>query len=256
MTNIKINEQIAFLRKQKGLTQEELAKSLGVTNQAVSKWESAQCCPDIALLPDIAKLFEVSVDELMGYKGNAGLGDICLKIKNYFTELPEKQAFENAYRIAALLHEIACTDGYKRSLYWNDKDYISDDVSRWGTSVCSEPEGSTARMNNCVFFSLGKGYRELSGTQLRKLAITLEQFSDVRCLKVMYALYGLTINDFDVYVPVEDIAKDAGVSIEETEEVLKEMPVTLKETDGRFLYRLDGAFCHIPPMLSMLWCDL
>ena len=66
MTNIKINEQIAFLRKQKGLTQEELAKSLGVTNQAVSKWESAQCCPDIALLPDIAKLFEVSVDELMG----------------------------------------------------------------------------------------------------------------------------------------------------------------------------------------------
>ena len=72
----------------------------------------------------------------------------------------------------------------------------------------------------------------------------------------MYALYGLTINDFDVYVPVEDIAKDAGVSVEETEEVLKEMPVTLKETDGRFLYRLDGAFCHIPPMLSMLWCDL
>lgn len=61
MTTTKINEQIAFLRKQKGMTQEELSNALGVTNQAVSKWESAQCCPDIQLLPDIAKLFDVSV---------------------------------------------------------------------------------------------------------------------------------------------------------------------------------------------------
>lgn len=42
MSTIKISEQIAFLRKQKGLTQEELANILGVTNQAVSKWESGQ----------------------------------------------------------------------------------------------------------------------------------------------------------------------------------------------------------------------
>lgn len=113
MTTIKINEQIAFLRKQKGLTQEELANALGVTNQAVSKWESAQCCPDIQLLPDIAKLFDVSVDELLGYKATDGLGDICLKIKDYFSALPEKAAFESAYRLAALLHEAASTDGYK-----------------------------------------------------------------------------------------------------------------------------------------------
>lgn len=109
MITIKISEQIAFLRKQKGLTQEELAGELGVTNQAVSKWESAQCCPDIQLLPDIAKVFDVSVDELLGYKTTDGLGDICLKIKDYFSALPEKAAFESAYRIAALLHEAAST---------------------------------------------------------------------------------------------------------------------------------------------------
>ncbi len=192
----------------------------------------------------------------MGYKCSSGLGDICLKIKDYFTALPEKEAFEKVYRIASLLHEIACTDGYKNSLLWSDKDYISDDVSRWGASICSEPEGSTARMNNCLFFSLGKGYRELSGSQLRKLAITLDQLADARYLKVMFTLYGLTIKDFDVYVSVEDISKEAGVPVNETEEVLKEMPVTIKETDGKFLYRLDGAFCHIPPMLSMLWYDM
>ncbi|MBR3422976.1 MAG: helix-turn-helix domain-containing protein [Clostridia bacterium] len=62
---IKINEQISQLRRQAGMTQEELAVKLGVTNQAVSKWESAQCCPDIALLPDIARLFGLTVDELL-----------------------------------------------------------------------------------------------------------------------------------------------------------------------------------------------
>lgn len=46
MSSLKINEQIAFLRKQKGVTQEELAQALGVTNQSVSKWEAASCCPD------------------------------------------------------------------------------------------------------------------------------------------------------------------------------------------------------------------
>lgn len=40
MYNIKLNEQIAFLRKDKGVTQENLAQALGVSNQAVSKWES------------------------------------------------------------------------------------------------------------------------------------------------------------------------------------------------------------------------
>ena len=109
MTTIKINEQIAFLRKQKGLTQEELANALGVTNQSVSKWESAQCCPDIQLLPDIAELFDVSVDELIGYKATDGLGDICLRIKDYFLALPERAAFEDAYRIAALMHEARIT---------------------------------------------------------------------------------------------------------------------------------------------------
>ena len=53
-------------RKALGLTQEGLAQQLGVTNQAVSKWESGQSCPDIALLPQIADLFGITMDELFG----------------------------------------------------------------------------------------------------------------------------------------------------------------------------------------------
>ena len=46
MEQIYFGQRIAALRKQAGMTQEALAQRLGITNQAVSKWESDQCCPD------------------------------------------------------------------------------------------------------------------------------------------------------------------------------------------------------------------
>ncbi len=57
---------IAQKRKALGLTQEALAQKLGVSNQAVSKWEADQCCPDIMLLPALADAFGISIDELFG----------------------------------------------------------------------------------------------------------------------------------------------------------------------------------------------
>lgn len=60
------SEQIAKMRKNKNMTQEALAQQLGVTNQAVSKWESDQCFPDVTLLPKLADIFEISIDELWG----------------------------------------------------------------------------------------------------------------------------------------------------------------------------------------------
>ena len=64
-------EIIVRSRKALGLTQEGLAQKLGVTNQAVSKWESGQSCPDLALLPRIADLFGITIDELFGREPKA-----------------------------------------------------------------------------------------------------------------------------------------------------------------------------------------
>ena len=63
---IRISECILNYRKQHGLTQSEFGELLGVSTQAVSKWERELCYPDIFLLPDISKLIGVSVDELLG----------------------------------------------------------------------------------------------------------------------------------------------------------------------------------------------
>lgn len=61
-----LGRKISELRKKEGLTQEQLANQLGVTFQAVSKWENGASCPDISILPELARIFAVSIDELFG----------------------------------------------------------------------------------------------------------------------------------------------------------------------------------------------
>ena len=61
-----LGNRIAELRKEAGLTQEQLAGKLGVTYQAVSKWENGNSYPDISLLPRLSEIFQVSLDSLFG----------------------------------------------------------------------------------------------------------------------------------------------------------------------------------------------
>ncbi len=65
VATMNIGNNIAVLRKKKGITQEELANELGVSAQAVSKWENNSSCPDVSLLTKIADYFGVSVDALL-----------------------------------------------------------------------------------------------------------------------------------------------------------------------------------------------
>ena len=63
--NIEIANRLAKLRKEKGYSQEELAEKLGLSRQAVSKWERAESSPDTDNLICLAKLYNVSLDELL-----------------------------------------------------------------------------------------------------------------------------------------------------------------------------------------------
>ena len=62
-----IGSKIKELRKQRGITQEQLADSIGVSFQAVSKWENNIALPDITLAPVLANYFGVSMDELFDF---------------------------------------------------------------------------------------------------------------------------------------------------------------------------------------------
>lgn len=63
---MKFNENLKFLRKKEGLTQEELAEKLNVSRQSVTKWKSGNAIPDIEKIKEIAYIFLISVDSLIG----------------------------------------------------------------------------------------------------------------------------------------------------------------------------------------------
>lgn len=77
-----LGEKIKELRIENKLTQEELANKLGVTRQAISKWEQNLALPDTNNLISISKIFNVKVDELINYKSNLGNQNIEADIDN------------------------------------------------------------------------------------------------------------------------------------------------------------------------------
>lgn len=87
MTNRSMGEIISTLRKEKGMTQKQLADLLNITDKAVSKWERDIAWPDTQTIPKLAEILGVSVEELMnaksapttGHKGAGYLIDIILK---------------------------------------------------------------------------------------------------------------------------------------------------------------------------------
>ena len=97
MRTIQIGRVIAAHRKEKGITQEELANHLGVSKPAVSKWESEQSYPDILLLPELAAYFDITIDQLVGYEPQMTKDDVKKlyhRLAKDFAEKPFIQVYE------------------------------------------------------------------------------------------------------------------------------------------------------------------
>lgn len=259
MTEIKISEQIAFLRKQKGLTQEDLAKALGVTNQAVSKWESAQCCPDIQLLPDLAKLFEVSVDELLGYTPVSTSEDIVLMLRKKVESLPKGDDFDFTFRMAAALHAIILskemTSVPNANPGWNTDDAIEHACeTEWGYSSCHIPEITTTMRQGTVFFSNNKNLNLfLMNTDIHRIVSIIKPFSDVNHLKIAVALYQLTVHFEDAYTTIAQICDKLGMPAEKVQDCLEGelAPFILKREGAESEFRFDGMYMNILPLISL-----
>lgn len=154
MTGIKIGKKIRLLRKNNDVTQDKLAAYLGVTPQAVSRWESEICYPDIETLPQIADFFGVGMDELLCYDSvqkeskireylkesealydNEKLGDCLALLREAYAEIPS--SFEIQLELAKILSAISAEGNPRKndlmeaiSLCNHILDYCTDDELR------------------------------------------------------------------------------------------------------------------------------
>ncbi len=218
-------------------------------------WYSAQCCPDIALLPKIAALFEVSIDELMGYKPVASETDYFLGIKNKIESLPREEDRAFALRMARNLHAVLFlkeSDDGPRT--WNAESVIEKaGKGEWGYSCTNVPEMTSCMWQGSLFFSDNKNLG-LHNVHIKNITSVLKAFGDMRRMKVAATLYRLTVHTENAYVTADAVSQKCGISAEAITEMFEnDFAPYLREKveNGTTVYRFDGQYMHIIPILSM-----
>lgn len=137
----RIGQNIARYRKENNLTQEELASALGITFQAISKWERGNSLPDITLVPDISNLLGISIDRLFGFQSREKITSIYeqeYQTEDYYWGLvPSKMCYAVLETMPPVKHlkvlDIGCGEG-KDAVFFarNGYDVSAFDISTAG----------------------------------------------------------------------------------------------------------------------------
>ncbi|MBQ0139918.1 MAG: helix-turn-helix domain-containing protein [Kurthia sp.] len=99
---IDIHTKLVMLRKKEQKTQQDIARFIGVSTAAVSKWETGQSYPDIMILPKLANYYNISIDDLLGYEPQltkAEIQKLYHRLAEDFQNKPFKQVFEEIKEI-------------------------------------------------------------------------------------------------------------------------------------------------------------
>jgi len=202
---INISEKISSLRKAHNLTQEALGEAVGVSAQAVSKWEKGDSLPDISVIPDICRTFGISADTLIGNEGNMTsemyiekaveiCGDMGAKINlihELITKINNVKEEYRGHNLNMYLSEnkFMLADGRGFGMYFNNMDVIKNimevDIAK------SELIKIISDEKSLKIFSLIYLNGKLNDEELIKLTGFSEQEVSERILKFMkYSIIG------------------------------------------------------------------
>ena len=129
MMRLNIAENIRHLRRSRDITQEAFAEMLGVSCQSVSRWETAQCYPDIELIPQIAAIFDVSADMLLGIDEQAKKA----RIQDYL------DAFQEAISRGAVYD---CIDIARRGVAEFPNDFVLLNKLMYALFIATDEDGN------------------------------------------------------------------------------------------------------------------
>ena len=233
-----INENILEFRKAKGFTQAELGELLGVTNQTVSKWETGLSMPDIMLLPEIAKVLGVSLDDLYGIE-TLKRSDRCT-CADEFPAAVYEEMFKFFFKSTKIRFEnIGSTDA---------------EQAEWIKKMLENGEflGCISNTAGAVYISDSLAFADTSfkAPDSEKVfdpvhvAIALKALSDKKLLRVLEYEYAESFSQSKstgTELFADDIAKNCNLTDEETEEILgKLIALNLNERgtpkDGKHSY--------------------
>ena len=190
MNTLRLSENIISLRREKGITQEDLANFLGVTKASVSKWETRQSYPDILLLPQIAAYFNITIDELIGYEAQLSPEQIK-KYYHVFAEEFSTQPFEETMKKShSLVREYyACYELQLQMVkLWLNHFMLTPDHNRQmeilneAVELCNHIGANSKNMELCNEALMLKQYMCLQLGRAKEVVETLEPLADPKHL--------------------------------------------------------------------------
>ena len=246
---IKLAENIQMLRKKKKMTQEELALIFGVTSQSISKWELGLSCPDVMTLPKIAEYFEVSIDELMGYKPITSLNSLYLQIKNLLeTETNTKsEKYDLIYRIALLT--ISLIDKHDGNIVNN----ILSNKTVNSLSMSQGDGGFICQGHNTIMISSFRDFPSYDNNTIRKLHKYLTSINKVNTLKVLFAMFSLEVSDgLKKWYTMDELVSKTGISENDIWLAFNDLNISVEyNDDNKEMWSL-SCINEVPTLINLL----